>query len=209
MAHWRSMVGKRLGFDVSDLGGKERMLVQLGKGKPGVIEGVINGRKQDPQNVIWMEIVGFPLPLAFKANHCKEMVQIYGTGEVTAWEGKWVWFSREMVPDPQRGKNALTEAVRIVPKLPTEAEIEKAIVARGGSQKPQPARDDAADQALVAKVCTAMEEAKSADDVEAAIAPHRNELKQMPDRLRAVVASTKKSVLATLAQPQEGTPDAQ
>lgn len=207
------MVGKRLGFDVSDMGGRERLLVEFGKGsKQGVIEGVIGGKKQEPQKVVWMPIVGFPLPLALKTNHCKELVQIYGTGEVLDWEGKWVWLTRELVNDPSRGSGAKTEAVRVLPKLPSKAEIEEAIAARGGKKAPPATtRDDAADQRLIGAVCGAIEAAKTEEEIEAAIAPHREEIKKMEKRLQAVVASTKTAHLATLEQAPpapttEGTP---
>lgn len=210
MAHWKTMVGNRTSFDVADLGGKP-LLVQIESARGGEVEGFVNGRKVKTP-VVQVRFVGHERPLGMKATSCKAMVTVYGNGDVDTWAGKWIWLYAEIVDDPSQGRGGKTEAVRIRPIRPTEQEIAAALAARGGKKQAAPAPpDDAADQALVAKVCAAIEAATDAAGVEAAIAPHREEIKAMDKRYQAIVASAKKVQLDAFKQPappaQEGAAD--
>lgn len=209
MAHWRSMVGQRDWFDVADLGGKE-LLVQIESARPGEIDGFLHGRKAKTR-VVQVKLVGYERPLGCKPTLCKSITDLAGTGEIERWAGLWMTLYAEMVPDPSRGKDARTEAVRIRPMKPSQRDID---AARGGGKgkaaAPPSNRDDAADQRLVSTVCAAVEAARTAEEVEAAIAPHRDEIKQMDKRLQTIVLSAKKVALDAIKnQAQEGTPDAQ
>jgi len=203
MAHWRAMVGERHHFDVADLGGKD-LLVEVESARPGTVTGVMNGRKAETR-VVLVKYVGHERAHGFKATLCKTMVSLHGTGDIEKWAGRWVWLYAAMVNDPSQGKGAMCEAVRIRPRLPTEQEIEAAQRARGGTKRSAPARDEAADQALVEHVCKVIDLSATADEIEAAIAPHRDEIKKMATRLQTIVLSAKKARLATIEQPaQEG-----
>lgn len=199
--HWRALVGNRVYFDVADLGGRD-LLVQIESARPGVVSGVINGKKQDTRAVL-VKLVGHERPLAFKATLSKSMVSLHGTGEVDQWPGRWIWLTAAMVNDPSGGRGSMCEAVRIRPGLPTEKEIAAATRARGGATKQSaPPSDDT----LARAVCEAIEAAGTPDEIEIAIAPHRDELLKLDDRTRTIVSSAKKARLATLAAAQEGAP---
>lgn len=200
MAHWRSMVGERRFFDVADLGGKD-LLVQVESARPGVVSAVINGKKQDTRAVL-VKFVGHERPLAFKATLAKAFVSLHGTGDIDQWAGRWLWLTSAMVPDPSGGRGALCEAVRIRPGLPTERDIANA---RGKSAPSKQNEPSPAVSSLVSEVCTAIGLAGDEQAIEAAIAPHRDELRQLDERHRTIVASAKRARLAMLAAPQEGT----
>jgi hypothetical protein len=208
------MVGQRVSFDVADLGGKE-LLVQIEWAKPGEVEGFLNGRKAKTR-VVSVKLVGYERPLGCKPTLCKSITDLAGTGEIEKWAGLWMKLYTELVPDPSRGQGARCEAVRIRPDKPTKAELDHALASRGNVKSPPataPARDDAADQRLVGKVCADIECATTEEQVEAAIAPHRDEIKQMDKRLQSIVLSAKKVALDAIKNPappaQEGKPDAQ
>jgi hypothetical protein len=95
----------------------------------------------------------------------------------------------------------MCEAVRIAPVKPTAEEI---AAAGGKGRQPRPTGLEPAHQKLVAKVCEAIEEAATAAAVDEAIAPHRELLLQMDDRLRTIVSSAKKARLATLGAATKG-----
>lgn len=210
MAHWRTMTGNRVQFDVADLPGGKPLLVQIEAAKQGEVDGFLGGRKEKTR-VVQVRFVGYERPLGFKPTLSKSMVRIYGTGEVEHWVGKWLWLVIEMVNDPNGGPGAKCEAVRIRPIRPTDDEIAVAVKARGGSKAPAaaPERDDAGDQQIVAKVCSGIEAAKTEAEVEAAIAPHREDINKMARRLKEIVASAKRVALDAMrpAAAQEGATD--
>jgi hypothetical protein len=202
MAHWRTMIGQREWFDVADLAGRDQT-VQMESVRAAVIKGFASGRKTETKCVA-VKLVGWERPLGVKATMAKSIVMIYGkaAGDADTWPGKWITLYSEMVPDPQGGKGAMCEAVRIRPDRPTPEQIAEAQARLGKKAQRQadatPARDIKADSELVDKVGLAIYAATTKEEVEAAIAPHRAELNLMDERLRATIASAKKSRVRTI-----------
>ena len=171
--------------------------------------GIRTGGHGGSKKCVWVRFVGHKRPLAFKATLAKSLVQIYGedAGDVDAWPGKRVTLYAQLVDDPQRGKGAMVEAVRIRPTRPTAQQIAEAEQRRAkpGKSAPakapdaSPARDQAADMRLVDQVGAAIDAARTEAEVEAAIAPHRAAMKGMDERLLNVLASAKKVRLAAIA----------
>lgn len=199
MAHWASMVRNRDSFDVADLPPGRDLTVQITATRGGAVEGFANGKKTSTK-CVWVSFAGFERPCAFKATNCKSVVQVYGTGEVEKWIGKWITLYGAMVADPSGGKGALVEAVRVRPERPTPDMIAEAEARLG--KKPAAAatpRDQGADMKLVDAVCTDLATATTSAAIEAVLAPHRDELRKMEARLVAIVTSAKKARLAELA----------
>lgn len=194
------MIGQREWFDVADLAGRDQT-VQMASVAPGVIKGFAKGRKTETQCVA-VKLTGWPRPLGVKATLAKTIVMIYGkgAGDADTWPGKWITLYSEMVPDPQGGPGALCEAVRIRPDKPTPAMIAEAEARLGKRSQPTPApaRDNVADAKLIDQLGVAIDAATTKEEVEAAVAPHREEVGQMDQRLRAVISSAKKARLTEI-----------
>lgn len=194
--HWRGLIGNRTYFDCADLGGKD-LLVQIESARPGTIPALM-GRPET--RVVLVKFVGHERPLAFKATLAKAFVSLHGTGDIDQWAGRWLWLTAAMVPDPSGGRSAMTEAVRISPRKPSDQDISAAMRARGGATaRPASTRNEADDEQRAQLVLEAIDAAGTTDEVEGAIAPHRDELKLMSERIRSIVASAKKARLATIA----------
>ena len=196
------MAGERHWFDVGDLPRGRDLVVQIEAAKPGTIDAVMRGKKQQTRCVS-VKLAGFPRPLGCKSLLSKQITAVVGSGEVNDWVGKWIALYADMIDDPNGekgpdGRRPLIEAVRVRPIAPTAEEIE---AARGkpASKAAAPARDQAADMRLVDQVGAAIDAARTEAEVEAAIAPHRAAMKGMDERLLNVLASAKKVRLAAIA----------
>lgn len=185
MAHWRTMFDNET-ITAGDLAGRGDVVVTIESAKAGAVK-VKGGKKRMPL----LKLSGFSLPFGPNITNCRAIERMHG-GDVSGWAGKRIALYVDMVdaPDPETGRGQVkTPAIRVRPTVPAGPDA-------APRTEPPPLTDE--QEAKVRAVCEAIDAAGTPEEIEAAIAPHREAIKAIGGRAPGIVANAKHARLENI-----------